>query len=133
MNSSTEDHDKANDINQFFANIGEELAATIPDCDENPSDEFIYPPVFEFYEVCLVEIASLVSNSSGIDGISCHLIKAAGPSLIPVLHFLINSSISKGYFPLSWCIGCVTPFPRRATEQIHQITGQDLCYRPLEK
>ncbi len=49
INSSTEDHDKANDINQFFANIGEELATSIPDSDDNPCEE-VMAPTFEFLE-----------------------------------------------------------------------------------
>ena len=49
------------------------------------------------------------SNSAGIDGITSQILKAAGPTLYPVMLHLVNSSINQKLFPVWWKIGCVTP------------------------
>ena len=49
------------------------------------------------------------STSCGLDGITARLLKAAGPSIYPVLLHICNISIQMRTFPTSWKIGCITP------------------------
>ena len=55
-------------------------------------------------------IQSLNSNKgSGLDGISCKLLKEAAPVITPSLTFIINLSIDSCIFPDDWKIAKVTP------------------------
>ncbi len=48
------------------------------------------------------------STSCGSDGITSRIVKAAGPSLFPVILHLVNLSIKTTY-PTPWKSGCITP------------------------
>ena len=72
------------------------------------------PPIFELEQVDLEEIIQYMkdlkpSTSCGVDGITARLLKAAGPSIYPILLHICNLSISQGELPQPWKIGCVTP------------------------
>ncbi len=49
------------------------------------------------------------STSCRVDGITARLLKAAGPSIYPIILHICNLSISQSEFPSPWKIGCVTP------------------------
>ena len=50
-----------------------------------------------------------LSVSTGVDGISCRLLKAACPAICPSLAYLINISLFSGIVPQKWKIARVTP------------------------
>ena len=110
---TTDDIGKANAINRFFAQVGETLAASIPD---TPYDsEFVHlPPVFEFHKIEVNEIMNIIrdmkpSNSASSDGLTARLVKAAGPGIfLPLVH-VINLSLISSSFASCWKLGCVTP------------------------
>ena len=88
----------SNILNEFFVNIGQKLAVSIPDFPINPVNTVHRPPVFEITELDLLEIAIIIrdlkpSSSCGVDGLTARIIKAAGPSIFPVLLHLFNLSI----------------------------------------
>ena len=119
INGKITNEDMANEINDFFSNIGSDLAKDIPAPAANMVDLFIqnipiYAPVFELSQLDDHDVAILIrdlkpSSSSGIDGLSARIIKEAGPSIVPVLKHIFNLSIAKSIFPDDWKVGCVTP------------------------
>ena len=50
-----------------------------------------------------------LNKGSGLDGISCKLLKEAAPVITPSLTFIINLSIRSCIFPDDWKIAKVTP------------------------
>ena len=44
-----------------------------------------------------------------MDGLNARIIKAAGPSIYPVLRHIFNLSLITQTFPDDWKIGCITP------------------------
>ena len=101
----------ANVLNTFFAEIGSNLAAKIPPRNENPAPIEHQAPVFEFTELALIDMVNIIWDfkSSNSAGITSRILKAAGPSIYPVILHLVNSSISQRTFPDCWKMGCVIP------------------------
>ena len=107
---------KATNINEYFVNIADDLAKSIVD-DGDQEDIVLdapYPPVFEFMEISSCDTAIMVhdlkpSTSCGVDGLTVQIIKAAGPSLIDPLKYIINLSITRSSVLACLKTGCVTP------------------------
>ena len=104
----------ANILNEFFVSIGQKLAESIPANNTNQVNNIHRAPIFELTELELLEVAILIrdlkpTSSCGVDGLNARIIKAAGPSIFPVLLHLINVSIRQHIFPRVWKVGCVTP------------------------
>ncbi len=104
----------ANSFNEFFANVGHNLANDIPDTQNSPLDFQAVPQIFELMELELNQISQYMkdlkpSTSCGTDGITARLLKAAGESIYPVLLHICNLSIRKSIFPTLWKTGCITP------------------------
>ena len=107
----------ANEINTFFANVGPDLASKIPDSPENNALAYFqmnHAPVFEFSFLSCYDIAILLrdfksSGSTGVDGISSRLLKAAGPGIVAPLQHIFNHSIAMSTFPSGLKTGCITP------------------------
>ncbi len=62
------------------------------------------PPVMELSEISDYDVAILIrdlkpSSSCEADGITAQLLKAAGPSIYPVIRHMINRSIITRQFP----------------------------------
>ena len=66
-----------------------------------------------------------LSVATGVDGISCRLLKAACPAICPSLAYLINRSLFSGIVPQKWKIARVTPIFKGGDRD--QITN----YRPI--
>ena len=49
------------------------------------------------------------STSCGVDGLTARILKACGPSILPVIEFLFNLSITSKTFPSCWKAANVTP------------------------
>ncbi len=121
INGKTEKIDMATEINEFFSKVGTNLADKITPLTAADNEyQFLNnlitncPPVMEFAEVSDYDVAILIrdlkpSSSCGADGITARLLKAAGPSIYPVIRHLINRSITARQFPQIWKTGCITP------------------------
>ncbi len=106
--------DLANLFNDFFSSIGMNLQERIPNTHETYTPPFAYLPVFEFSEFDLLSITTTLrdlspSSSCGTDGITSHLLKLGGPTIIPAIHHICNLSVRKKIFPNIWKIGRITP------------------------
>ncbi len=109
----------AEEINKLFSTVGKNLADSIETPSQNLIDKFLkdlplYPPTFEFKELSDYDVAVLMrelrpSTSCGVDGLSSRILKAADPSLLQPLKFILNLSLAKSSFPEDWKVGCVTP------------------------
>ena len=115
ISNCTDEAQMSDILNEFFTNIGNNLLKIKP-YNINPINMAQKLPVFEFRELDILQIAELIRNlrpSSlcGVDDLTANVIKAAGPSLFPVLLHLFNTSVLKSQFPTNWRIGCITPPP----------------------
>ena len=102
-------------LNNHFSNVGPSLASEIPLSDIDFSD-YIHPVSHTFTlkattnDTVLKLINSLPLNkASGLDGISCRLLKEAAPFVVPSLTHIINLSITTGIFPDEWKLARVSP------------------------
>ncbi len=111
------DSDKAEiaeTFNSFFATVGETLADKIPDSAESPLDFAARAPTFDIELFTLETIVEYMQNlspstSCGVDGITARLLKAAGPTIFPVILHICNISIESNTFPDCWKTACITP------------------------
>ncbi len=108
----------ANKFNEYFAHIGQNLAAKIPEADGNYADtitENISVKGSMFVEPTnVLEITNIVNDlkpnkSAGYDSYSPMVIKAVMPSVIQPLMEIFNQSLMTGVFPDKLKIARVTP------------------------
>ncbi len=98
----------SNAFNEYFAEIGPNLAAQIPTNTSSAVDNINRNNlVFELHEVSTVQISRLVDKlsickASGLDNISVRLLKSSAPTIIPSLTYIINLVICKGIIPADW-------------------------------
>ena len=124
--------DMANSFNEFFVNIGPELANKIPQ-DNGDFRSYLGAPVdenFVFPRVTIDHIFEMTKSlktktSSGIDCISSKLLKLMIPIIaIPLCHVL-NLSLQTGFIPLQFKTAKVIPiFKSGATCEVTN-------YRPI--
>ena len=106
--SSSNNTSQANEFNDYFANVGSELASKIPQVPSiNISDENAAQSTFNFDYVTEDEVSKALmrmknKKSVGIDGISMHILKMSTPVIIPSLTYLFNKSLAEGIFPSQW-------------------------------
>ena len=108
----------ANNFNNFFVNIGADLAEAFQDVPplgknfpptgtgDNAENSFS-PITVTFVQKQIKEMD--LSVATGVDGVSCRLLKAACPAICPSLAYLINRSLFSGIVPQKWKIARVTP------------------------
>ena len=125
--------DIANKFNEFFTNIGKNLADKINDVpNKHFSDYLVSKPntKFEFQPVEIKEVNKIISqldskNSSGYDSISNILIKSIVDIILKPLTVIINQCLKMGIFPNQLKIAKVVPIFK---------TGDDTLftnYRPI--
>ena len=127
-----DDGEKADILNTYFANIGENLAKQLPKPTDLITEDPEKPHVPVLLRVCLREsdikrkIESLKSNkSTGPDGISPKLIKLAGPAISSPLTNLFALSANTGIVFNTWKTARITPIHKQDDE-----TEQE-NYRPI--
>ncbi|XP_072023357.1 uncharacterized protein [Amphiura filiformis] len=109
--NETEPKDIANIMNTFFANIGPDLAAKIPNaCADgqlvnermpHSRESFMFQPVSHQY--VLSKLRSLPEGkATGTDDLPSKLIKMAAASIVEPIAYLINLSLESGIFPDAW-------------------------------
>jgi hypothetical protein len=125
--NNKEIHDKsriANSFNNFFINIGKDLAKKIENSDKNPTDYITRrnPHTIFLEPVLSDEVTKIITNlknsAPGWDGICSKVIKATHASFtIPLLHVL-NLSITTGTFPSQLKIAKVLPLFKSGDQQL---------------
>src|SRR6267154_2772610 len=98
----------ANELNNYFCNVGADLAAKLPPISAVPEFKSFLPPSVRNSLVCLPitqdEIHNLIikfnsKNSSGPDIFNARFICDTEPFILAPLCFIFNLSLSTGVFP----------------------------------
>jgi len=128
----TQPSDIANSFNNFFSNIGNEIASSVNETVTKPESYVpeLNPPELEFgnqSQGTIVNIIKLLQskNSTDINGISVRLLKAVAPEIgIPLAH-IFNLSLQQGIFPEDLKQSKVVPILKSGSDE--------LCdnYRPI--
>ena len=105
----------ANGFNNFFVNIGPNLAADIPEKNKSAT-EYVKDRNVDsmmLYEVSEVEVINIINNlkpaSAGWDGISADVVKSCYLNFLAPLTHIMNISIIKGIVPSEMKIARVIP------------------------
>lgn len=114
-NKISGDENLANEFNNYFSNIGSQLAENLSPSDLNPIC-YVTPgdSVFEFKTITRSEVENVlyglkVRKGSGLDKISNKLLKAAGTSIVSSLVYIFNLALNTGTFPDDMKIAKITP------------------------
>jgi hypothetical protein len=97
----------ANKFNQYFSNVGLNLASQINIDNNNSYEKYLNSnteSTFEFHLVTEDEVSNTLNNfspksSTGYDNISMRVLKSVSPFVVPLLTIIINQSINTGIFP----------------------------------
>ena len=109
----------ADKLNEYFVNVGGELAKAIKSEPDDFSKYLKNPKVNScaFYPTDAMEIIQIVSNfknktSYGIDEIPVHIVKSCIPGIAAPLSSIINCSLQTGHFPSPLKIAKVIPLSK---------------------
>ena len=117
----TGDQDIANCFNNFFTNIGPNLAKEIPTPPNKAYTDFLRERItfsFQFSTVSTDHLLKIITKlkpktSSGHDKISTILLKCISNEIISVLCLIINQSLSTGIFPDNLKIAKIIPIYKK--------------------
>ena len=113
----TEEPDKiANALNDYFVNIGPDLASKL-EASENTFESYMSQRIRNSFFLSPTDFAEILTilkkfssrKSSGPDNIPCKILKLGARALSPILSNLINECFILGVFPKSLKIARVTP------------------------
>ena len=114
-----------NGFNNFFANIGPNLAKIIPESRVRASDFIKYNATSSMFlqPTCPEEIVGVINKfknktSFGYDGISMQLVKHIGEVISVPLAHIINISFETGTFPDNMKIAKIIPLYKAGDEQV---------------
>ena len=96
----------SNHFNTFFANVGKDLASTLPRSHTDPPLSYLshsshiefLPTVISSLEVLAI-IKTIKVSTPGYDNIHIKIFKKVASVLAPVLSQMINKSFQTGIFP----------------------------------
>jgi hypothetical protein len=119
--SVTSIKDIANHFNNFFVNVGENLASLIEEKNRKPYTTYLtrsINSVFTFQTVTVDDVCKSIKtlstkDSVGYDGISTKLLKTIAPILIDCLTLIINQSLITGIFPRGLKIARIVPLHKK--------------------
>ena len=118
-------------LNDHFTSIGPKLASSLPSGSVQ-FESYIKPvsTTFNMRHTSASEVLTLISKLSpnkatGLDNISCRLLKEAGPIIAFSLACIINKSIDTGLFPSKWKRAKVFPLYKHSDRTSAQ------NYRPI--
>ena len=113
--SVTEPSDISDILNRHFISIGPNLASALPIGDTD-FESYITPArsVFRLKHTTADVVFKILEKLSshkatGLDNISCRLLKEAAPIISVSLVMIINGSIDSGVFPSKWKIAKIFP------------------------
>jgi hypothetical protein len=133
--------DIANAFNNYFINIGPQLATNIVQPDNIAFSDYLITPTdhtFDFQRVTTTEVMKVIDNlknktSSGLDNISNKLLKHVKMEISEPLTLIINQSLSKGTFPVLLKISKVLPLHKKGDQNLYQIIDQYQFYQAFQK
>ena len=107
----------ANKLNTHFA-----TCATPTSDEPNPPALHQVDTVFHFKPICENEVAASLAllnthKSTGVDGISSHLLRTVAGALSPSITKLFNASLFQGQIPSEWKQANVTPIPKTSNSK----------------
>ena len=113
--SVTKPSDLCEVLNDYFTSIGSTLASDLPEA-ESDFNSFITPSntIFKLEHTSADIVSKYLKKLSpykatGLDNISCRLLKEAAPIIASPLADIINRTIDTGIFPSSWKLAKVFP------------------------
>ena len=123
--------DIANKFNNFFVNVGNTLAKSIPTSHKHPNDYISYnasntfslEPVTE-NEICKI-IGTFKDSAAGWDGIKPGIVKHIKEIVCIPLKHICNMSFQSGIFPIELKIANVVPIFKTSDEMVFS------NYRPV--
>ena len=111
----------SNQFNEFFVNIGKNIAESLPDYDNhlnylngNFPNSFYFSPV-NSTDIDIV-ISSLKNKSFGLHTFPIKILKSITNTMSPILARLVNFSVSSGEFPKSLKTARVTPIHKEGSK-----------------
>ena len=116
-NESLPKNAQAQVINDFFAGIGEKLAADFENINQPIPESINIRNKLEIRHITQVEVLKLIDTisiykSSGIDNLSSRVLKDFLMLASRELTLLYNDILDTGVFPDKWKIATVTPIPK---------------------
>ena len=131
-NNFTNHEDIAEGFNEYFSNIGPNLASNIDSSNynfethvKNAKSEFAASQHVTVSHVSHLLHGLSSNKATGIDKISCKIIKLATPVISDSLTLIFNQAITLSSFPDEWKIARVIPLYKNGQ---HNIPGN---YRPI--
>ena len=114
-NIITDEHDKANVLNNFFQSqtLLDEQNAVLPDLTPATVDSLLDRIVLTPHEVELVLEVLPVGKASGPNGLSNRILKELSHQLASPFCSLFNDSLHKGVVPVSYKEAHVCPVPKK--------------------
>ena len=110
-------------MNEYFTNIGPDLAPKVPVIDIEP-DSFVdsSKSVFVFKSINIDEVYNALNNlkmskSLGPERIPARLLKDSCFSIAPFLTQIFNASLASSVFPQDWKIARVSPIYKAGDKQ----------------
>lgn len=109
----------SNEFNSFFTNIAAKLKEDIPLSDFDSVKQFVRSRVPEpmFFNIPLIDkenVKKMLLNldhtkSTGLDDIGARFLKMSASYIYPIIHHVLNLSISQNTFPNVWKLAKVNP------------------------
>ena len=116
----------ANEFNNFYANIGPQLASSIDTNNKRPFDSYMNNPAttaFNFKHYTTDDTQKIIDSlktktSTGNDGISTQLIKVIAPGILKPLTALLNQSLKTGIFPNNLKLAKIIPLHKKESREL---------------
>ena len=116
----------ANEFNNFYANIGPQLASAIDTSNKAPFDSYLKSPAtsnFKFEPYTIDDTTKLIASlktktSTGNDGISVQLLKVIAPGIVKPLTALLNQSLKTGIFPNNLKLAKIIPLHKKESREL---------------
>ena len=116
----------ANEFNNFYANIGPQLASAIDTNNKAPFDSYMTTPAttaFKFNQYTLNDTQKIIDSlktktSTGNDGISVQLLKVIAPGILKPLTALLNQSLTTGIFPNNLKLAKIIPLHKKESKEL---------------
>lgn len=113
----------ANLVNNYFSNIGRNLAEKIgrPDTEFHPPEaecQFVWGGFITVPEVYRLLCQASVSKSSGIPDLSSKLLIDCLKSKVNVLTEIFNNCLIIGTFPMDWKVSIMVPIPKKPNAKV---------------
>ncbi|CAB4010237.1 RNA-directed DNA polymerase from mobile element jockey-like, partial [Paramuricea clavata] len=124
-NNLTNSEDIAEGFNEFFSNIGPDLASKIDTSNHN-FQEYIKKPKSEFTvfeSITTNKVYYLLrglssAKATGIDKISSKILKLAAPAISSSLTYIFNQAITLCTFPDEWKMARVSPLYKNGQKNL---------------